>query len=210
MLRDADAVFAAPLTTLAAGPGLGTDQRACELVARAIAGPLPLLLDADAINLVAEQPSLRVALRARSGATTVLTPHPAEAARLLATGVNNLQENRIDAAQRIARECSAWVVLKGVGSIVASPEGRWWINTSGNPALATAGSGDVLCGLIAALLAQGIDIGAAVRCAVHLHGAAADVFAADLGGESGLSASELLPLARRLFNCWTGRRTTGT
>jgi hydroxyethylthiazole kinase-like uncharacterized protein yjeF len=207
MLRDNEGMFAAPLTALAAGPGLGTAEASKSALAGAIAAPVDLLLDADAINLVASVPDLRGLLSARGNRhpPTILTPHPAEAARLLGCGVDDIQADRIGAAKRISGEFNAWTVLKGAGSVVASPAGAWWINTSGNPALATAGSGDVLSGFIVALLAQGIDAGAAVRCAVHLHGAAADAFAADLAGETGLAASELVPIARRLFNRWIAK-----
>ena len=210
MIRPAGALFDAPLTALAAGPGLGTSGAALDSLAGAIGQALPLVLDADALNLLAQHPPLRAALRERAprGWATVLTPHPAEAARLLATTVDNLQKNRLDAARRLATENAAWVALKGAGTVVAAPDGRWWINTTGNPALATAGTGDVLTGFVAALLARGVEPGPALRCAVHLHGAAADAFAGEVG-ETGLAASELIPLARRLYNRWTAQSAPG-
>jgi hydroxyethylthiazole kinase-like uncharacterized protein yjeF len=207
MVRDAEGMFAAPLTALAAGPGLGAGETSRSALARAIAAPIDLLMDADAINLIGSNPELRTSLadRGRNHHPTVLTPHPAEAARLLGCGVDSVQADRIAVAKHISGEFNAWTVLKGAGSVIAAPTGTWWINTSGNPALATAGSGDVLSGFIVALLAQGIEAGAAVRCAVHLHGAAADAFAADIGGETGLTAAELVPIARRLLNRWIAR-----
>jgi hydroxyethylthiazole kinase-like uncharacterized protein yjeF len=203
MIRPAGAIFDAPLTALAAGPGLGTSGAALDSLAGAIGQALPLVLDADALNLLAQHPPLRTALAARAprGWTTVLTPHPGEAARLLKATVDNLQKKRVGAARQLAGETASWVALKGAGTVIAAPDGRWWINTTGNPALATAGSGDVLTGFVAALLARGIDPGPALRCAVYLHGAAADVFAAEIG-ETGLAASELIPIARRLYNRW--------
>lgn len=206
MLRDSDGLFAAPLTAIAVGPGLGTSPEAALAMARVAPLPVPVALDADAINLVAAHPELRTsfAARGRNGHATVLTPHPAEAARLLDCPVDAVQADRIASARRIAREFAAWTALKGAGTVIASPEEAWWINASGNPALATAGTGDVLTGVVVSLLAQGIEPGAALRCAVHLHGAAADAVVADWGGESGMVASELIPATRRLFNRWIG------
>lgn len=94
------------------------------------------------------------------------------------------------------------MVLKGCGSVVASPDGRWWINTTGNPAMATAGMGDVLSGLLAALLARGWDAGEALLAAVHLHGLAGDRVCAAQGLDCGLLADEVAPAARACFNAW--------
>jgi hydroxyethylthiazole kinase-like uncharacterized protein yjeF len=132
----------------------------------------------------------------------VLTPHPAEAARLLGSTTADVQADRIAAACRLAGQLKAWVVLKGCGSIVANPDGHWWINTSGNPAMATAGMGDVLSGILAALLARGWDAGEALLAAVHLHGLAGDRVCAAQGLDSGLLADELAPAARACFNAW--------
>lgn len=192
---------ATPLTALAAGPGMGGGAAARALLERTLATTLPLVIDADALNMLAEDDDLRTQLGSRA-APTVLTPHPAEAARLFACGVEDLQKNRLAAAMSLARTFKAWIVLKGNGSIVVSPAEDWWINTSGNASLATAGSGDVLSGLLVALLAQGGEPGSAIRAAVHLHGAAADDWATAQGGQVGLCAGELIPAARGRLNAW--------
>ncbi|TRZ90514.1 MAG: bifunctional ADP-dependent NAD(P)H-hydrate dehydratase/NAD(P)H-hydrate epimerase, partial [Rhodocyclaceae bacterium] len=115
-----------------------------------------------------------------------------------------VQGDRVAAAQDLARRFNAPTVLKGCGSIVALPDGRWFINTSGNPGLASAGTGDVLSGIAIALLAQGWPAESALLAAVHLHGAAADACVADGIGPVGLSAGELIAPARKLFNAWIG------
>ena len=201
MLRSVDTLFEAPLTALAVGPGIGKSEEALHWLNRAIEQKIPLLLDADALNLLAQNTALQKKVCSRSEAT-LLTPHPAEAARLLDCSIEVLQKNRLSAAQRLAGLYHSWVVLKGNGSLLVSPEGEWWINTNGNPGLATAGTGDVLSGLAISLLAQGFAPGPALRCAVHLHGAAADVLAEIIGGDIGINASELAEQARKLFNNW--------
>ena len=201
MLRRADALFVADLSALACGPGLGTSHEAAALVATAMASPLPQLLDADALNLLAGDTDLQHALIARS-APALLTPHPAEAARLLGTSVAEVQLDRTAAARKIAARYHCHVALKGCGTIVAASDGRWWINTSGNPGLASAGTGDVLSGLVVALLAQGWPPLHALLAGVHLHGAAADRLVCAGVGPIGLTAGELIDAARRLFNEW--------
>ncbi len=198
MLRSADDVFG-EVDAMVIGPGLGTGDTARALVARAIASAWPLLLDADALNLAAAHPSLREALRVREGAT-ILTPHPAEAARLLGTDVAGVQRDRLGAAHALARACNAHVVIKGAGSVLAHPDGSFDINASGNPALAAAGTGDVLSGMTGALLAQRIDATTALRIAVCAHGAAADSLTARGVGPMGVPASMFADEARDLIN----------
>ena len=161
MLRTPEALLTTDLSVLACGPGLGVSPAAHALLltacTKARTQTVPLVLDADALNLIAAENaageasagSLTTALAARQ-APTLLTPHPAEAARLLNCTTQAIQADRIAAASTIARRFGAWVALKGCGTVIASPDGRWQINPSGNPGLATAGSGDVLTGLIAA------------------------------------------------------------
>jgi hydroxyethylthiazole kinase-like uncharacterized protein yjeF len=199
MLRTTAGVLSAELTALVCGPGLGDGEDAARLVARAIESKVPLALDADALNRIAETPSLAAAVRSRTAAT-ILTPHPAEAARLLATTTAEVQADRLAAAQTLAQRFNASVVLKGKGSVLAHPDGAWDINGSGNVGLASGGTGDVLAGFIGALLAQGIDAAAALRIGVCLHGAAADALLANGDGPLGLTASELPVAARRLLN----------
>ncbi len=204
MLRHAGPVLDARPDALVVGPGLGTSDAARSLLARALAQPIPIALDADALNLIAKDPTLRAATAARS-APTLATPHPGEAARLRGVDVAAIQGDRLRAAQRLATDLGANVVVKGAGSVLAHPDGTWDINASGGPALATAGSGDVLCGLLGALLAQGLDAKTALRYAVCLHGATADALVAQGAGPLGLTASELPDAARALVNA-AGRR----
>ncbi len=211
MLRRPESLFEANLTALACGPGLGVSDAAECWLAHVLALEIPLVLDADALNLIAADPRLvkQLVERTRQGAeaaVTLLTPHPAEAARLLACDTADVQRNRIAAACAIAARYRAWIVLKGCGSIVATPEGRWFVNTSGNPGMASAGMGDVLCGIALAFLAQGMPPEEALLAAVHLHGAAADAIAAEKMETIGLCAGETIAAARRVWNAWHARR----
>jgi hydroxyethylthiazole kinase-like uncharacterized protein yjeF len=199
MLRHAGAVLDAHPDALVVGPGLGTSDAARSLLQRALALPVPVALDADALNLIARDAALLAATRSRS-APTLATPHPGEAARVLTTDVENVQRDRMGAARELAQRLAANVVLKGAGSVIAHPDGTWDINASGGPALATAGSGDVLSGLLGALLAQGLAAKTALRYAVCLHGATADALVAQGIGPLGLTASELPDAARALLN----------
>ena len=200
MLRRAEDVLGLHhLVSLAVGPGLGTSPAAEALVRSAIASNLPLVLDADALNLVAEHAPLRAALTGRDK-PAVLTPHPAEAARLLGVTTPEVQADRVAAALELAARFGCGTVLKGTGSVCAWPDGRWAINTSGNPGMASAGMGDVLTGAIAALLAQGAGAEVALAAGVYLHGAAADAAVASGTGPLGLTASDVTDAARELFN----------
>lgn len=162
-----------------------------------------LLLDADALNAVAAIPPLQAALRGRAGRgqTTVLTPHPREAARLLGDTVDTVQADRLAAARRLAGHLDAWVVLKGSGSVIADPAGGGWVNTSGNGRLASAGTGDVLAGWIGGLWAQFGEAGAACRLGTWSHGAAAEALPpagrtpGPLHADALLAALEALPRA---------------
>lgn len=186
---------ATPLATLCsgasailAGPGLGATERTRALVSALLAarGSTPLVLDADALNVLAPWAA------GRTLANAVLTPHPGEAARLLASTAAGVQATREECALALASRSGAVVVLKGASTVVAEGE-RVFVNTSGNAGLATAGSGDVLAGLLGALLAQGMTPFDAARLAVHVHGKAGDRVAARLS-EAGLCADDL-PLA---------------
>jgi ADP-dependent NAD(P)H-hydrate dehydratase / NAD(P)H-hydrate epimerase len=198
MFRRADDVLAMDhMTCLAVGPGLGQTDEAKALLHAALTRRLPLVLDADALNLIAADETLAHALAGRS-APAVLTPHPAEAARLLHTTTAEVQHDRLDAATRLAISLRANVVLKGAGSVCTRPDARWAINTSGNPGMASAGMGDVLTGIIAALLAQGAAADDALEAAVYLHGAAADALVERGCGPVGLVAGELIDAAREI------------
>ncbi|MFV0371755.1 MAG: NAD(P)H-hydrate dehydratase [Azonexus sp.] len=201
MLRRPDQLFAADLQALACGPGLGQSSEAADHLEQALKSPLPLVLDADALNLLARDSRLQGNLHNRI-APAILTPHPAEAARLLGISTRDVQGDRIGAAQEIARNLACPVALKGCGTIIAHPDGPWWINTSGNPGMASAGMGDILSGLAVTLLGQNWPPLAALLCAVHLHGAAADALVAQGIGPAGLTAGEVIDSARRAFNGW--------
>lgn len=198
MCRDARSMTPAS-GAIVAGPGLGGSREASDLVARMLGTALPLVLDADALNLLASEPGLQSHLGHRRS-PALLTPHPLEAARLLDTDAADVQGNRLQAAATLARRFSANVILKGSGTVIAGPDGRCVINTTGNPALATAGSGDVLSGLCGALLARGMPVGEAALAAVWLHGAAADAMVAEGIGPVGVTAGELPPYIRRQLN----------
>ena len=200
MLRSADSILKIEhLDALAVGPGMGQSAVAKGLLKNALRADLPLVLDADALNVLSQEPIMRRAIPRRT-APTVMTPHPAEAARLLGVSVRDVQANRVAASVMLAERLRCEVVLKGVGSVCASPDGRWRINTTGNPGLASAGQGDVLTGMVAALIAQGTRAADALSAAVHLHGAAADALVADGIGPAGLTASEVIDRARSILN----------
>ncbi|HYC48854.1 MAG TPA: NAD(P)H-hydrate dehydratase [Burkholderiales bacterium] len=200
MLRSArDMLGLDHLTCVAVGPGLGQSDDARALLRAAAATSTPLVLDADALNLLATEKGVRFALSSRS-APTLLTPHPAEAARLLGCRTADIQRDRVGAAVRLAKTFKSGVVLKGAGSACAWPDGGWAINTSGNPGMASAGMGDVLTGILAALLSQGAPPQDALVAGVYLHGAAADALTGDDVGPVGLTAGETIDRARRLLN----------
>ncbi len=200
MLRKPKELFAKSfVNVLVAGPGMGKSDSARRLLAAAFVAPVPILLDADALNMVAAGRVLAASLAKRKGAT-VLTPHPAEAARLLGVTTAEVQADRIASARAIAQRYRSWVVLKGNGSVIAAPEGRFWINPSGNPGMASAGMGDALSGMIAAFTAQGAKPLQALLAGVYLHGAAADALVASGSGPIGITASEVIDSARTLLN----------
>ena len=200
MLRSPDDALA-QATAVVVGPGLGMSDAALDLVRRVTSADSSILLDADALNLLAAHPVLAASI-SRRAQTTLLTPHPAEAARLLATTTEAVQADRIGAALELAQRFNAYVALKGCGTVLAHPDGSWRINNTGNPGLASGGSGDVLSGFTGALLAQRWPPAAALSAAVHLHGAAADALVAAGNGPIGVAAGELIPIARTLLNRW--------
>lgn len=173
-----------------AGPGLGQDDWARELLALLAGDPRSLVLDADGLNLLAAEPEL---LR-----PSVITPHPGEAARLLGQSTMDVQRDRLAAAARLSERWQAVVVLKGAGTVVQIPGELPWICDGGSPALATAGTGDVLAGVIAALLAAGMTPGDAARAAVAAHAEAGERLATR-SGQRGLVASDLPAAIRTLL-----------
>ena len=205
MLRPPSELFAVkPLDCLIVGPGLGRSAQARLWLTMALNTDCILVLDADALNLIAQHSNLAENLSQRK-ATTILTPHPAEAARLLKTDSSAVQNNRMNAALQIAQHFNCYVALKGAGSICCLPDGKRYLNTSGNPALSTAGTGDVLAGIIGALIAQGLNPDRALLLAVYLHGVAADRWVQQNQGMVGMVASEVITAARLLINEWIKR-----
>ncbi|MDR2173336.1 MAG: NAD(P)H-hydrate dehydratase [Burkholderiales bacterium] len=197
MLHPAQTMLRMPHDTWVIGCGLSTSSPAPDILTTAFSFDAPLLLDADALTLIGHHPEW-IARIAERNAPTVLTPHPAEAARLLQCNADDVQRDRPKAAREIARRYQAHTVLKGCGSIIADPEGSWCINTTGNPALAFGGSGDVLAGMIGALLAQGVEAPHALRYAVCLHGTAADALAEKGKGPIGVLSEDIIRSAVRL------------
>ncbi len=184
------------LTALVIGPGLGQSSRAVALLEQALELPCALVLDADALTLAGARPEWAARLRAR-GAPTLLTPHPGEARRLLPDADD---PDRVRTALALAARYGSLVVLKGCGSVLAEPDGNWWINPSGNAALSAPGMGDVLAGALGALLGQGLSPLQALQLAVYAHGAAADACVAGAQGPVGLTASELTDALRQQLN----------
>ncbi|MDR0182497.1 NAD(P)H-hydrate dehydratase [Lysobacter arvi] len=177
---------------VALGPGLGRGDWSLPLYERAIASGKPLLLDADALNLLATRP---FALPADA----VITPHPGEAARLLGCSTADVQRDRFAAARALCERYACVVVLKGAGTIVLSAHETPRVIAAGNPGMAVSGMGDVLSGVIAALRAQGLGAFDAAACGALLHSAAGDAAAHD-GGERGLLPSDLMPWLRHYAN----------
>jgi NAD(P)H-hydrate epimerase len=166
------------------------------------------VIDADALNLLAAHPVLLSQLQksAKEGRTVVLTPHPGEMARLTGLTIAEIQSRRLEVARDFAQRLCVTLVLKGARTLIAHPDGRVAVNTSGNPAMAKGGSGDLLTGLVAGLLAQHpTQADTAVEAAVCLHGLAADL-AVQQGDEHTLLATDSLPQFSRAFRfCFSSR-----
>ena len=174
-------------TALALGPGLGTHDETVRLVRRIVSQcPVPLVVDADGLNALAGDLTPLGACKGR----VILTPHPGEMARLTGLAHAEVQSDRADVAARFAQDHGCHLVLKGARSLVARPDGRIHVNPTGNPALASGGSGDVLTGLVGAFLARGFPAEKAAMAGVYLHGLAADLLAEEMG-EAGVLAGDL-------------------
>ncbi|MEH6434143.1 NAD(P)H-hydrate dehydratase [Massilia sp. DD77] len=185
--------------TLVIGPGMGGSAHAMRLLAKALDSSSPLVIDADALNLIGASPDLQSRLAQRT-APAVLTPHPLEGARLLGMTTSVVQADRLEAAREMALRMNATVILKGSGSVIARPDGEVLVNPTGNAGLATGGSGDVLAGICGALLAQGWPAWEAAAGAAWTHGAAADLLVSEGVGPIGMTAGELPAAARRVLN----------
>jgi hydroxyethylthiazole kinase-like uncharacterized protein yjeF len=177
-------------TVVAIGPGLGRSDWAREMLDTVLASALPIVADADSLNLLAACPARRD--------NWVLTPHPGEAARLLGASSADIQRDRFAAVRELQARYGGVVVLKGSGTLIAGEEGIPSVCTAGNPGMASGGMGDVLTGVIAGLLAQRLSLPEAAALGVRLHAAAGDEAAS--AGERGLLASDLMGPLRRLVN----------
>jgi len=209
LTSDALARLTAGKTVLALGPGLGQSEETLKLVRSLLSGTsIPAVIDADALNLLGAHRDLldELGKSAGGGRTVVLTPHPGEMARLTGLTIAEVQGKRLDVAREFAQRRGVTLVLKGARTLIAHPDGRVAVNTSGNPAMAKGGSGDVLTGVVAGLLAQyPSQAGLAVEAAVCLHGLAADLAVGE-GDEHTLLATDSLQQFSRAFQfCFSGR-----
>ena len=202
MLHDAQTALHLPkLDVIAIGCGMGHDLAAQKILYQTLNMNVALVMDADALNILALHPDLQAMVIARKSAT-VITPHPGEAARLLAISTNAVQAARVEAAQKLAKQFQCSVILKGAHSLCVTRTGKIHVNKTGNPGMSSPGMGDVLTGMIAAFIAQGLDADDALLLAVHLHGAAGDALAQQ-GVTIGMTASDVIDWARWLLNHWS-------
>lgn len=176
--------------TIALGPGLGTAKWGRSLFNETLNSDLPMVVDADALNLLADSSDHRD--------NRILTPHPGEAARLLGTSAASIQGDRPGAIEKLREKYGGTIVLKGAGTLVSSSDGATWMSTSGNPGMASPGMGDVLTGVIAALLTQGMPFESAAAFGVEIHARAGDKAAQS--GQRGLIASDVLQELKSLVN----------
>ncbi len=177
------------------GCGLGTDEPQVRAVEQIVSGAgCPLVLDADALNIIARDKGILKNVRR----SHVLTPHPGEMARLMGCSVPEVQSRRIACAGELARETGMTVALKGAGTVTASPEGHIYVNATGNPGLSRGGSGDLLAGMIGAFLAQGMEPARAAACGAYFHGLAADLCVRETS-EAGFLPTDILSRLPGLF-----------
>jgi hydroxyethylthiazole kinase-like uncharacterized protein yjeF len=205
MLRSPAAIAQLPqLNCVVIGTGLGQTNVAIELLEFWLAQNVPLLLDADALNLIASHLHLAALVISRT-AETVITPHAGEAARLLDAGLldvsaAHIQQSRTESALKLAKNLNVTCVLKGAGTVCAHHDDSCFINTTGNVGLASGGTGDVLSGIIGSLMAQGLSGLEAAKLGVYVHGAAADALVKKGLGPAGLTASEVVLEVRNIIN----------
>ncbi len=180
--------FVGKVDAVAVGPGLsisdGVEENVKEIILKS---KIPVVLDADALNSICNE----VAILKKAKAPIVITPHPGEMAKLLGVQAKEIQYNRIDIARKFAIEYNVITVLKGSGTVIAIPDGSIYVNTTGNAGMATAGTGDVLTGIIIGLIGQGVTAELAAICGVYIHGASGDRMA-KIKGEHGLIASDVV------------------
>lgn len=189
----------ARLNCIVIGPGLGQSDNALQLLTLCIEQNVALVIDGDALNLIAGNAHLIARIQART-AETIITPHPLEAARLLKCKTKVIQTNRIAAALKLAKIFHATCILKGAGSICARHDGIWYINTTGNAGLSAGGTGDVLAGILGGLIAQGMNGLQAAKLSIYAHGAAADALVDKEIGPIGMTASEVALEVRHILH----------
>jgi NAD(P)H-hydrate epimerase len=186
---------------VALGPGISQNPEIALLVRDLVENiSQPLVIDADGLNAISEDPNI---LAKKKSAIVILTPHPGEMGRLAALSTGEVEHNRIGVAQAYAVKYQVYLILKGARTIIAAPDGAIAINGSGNPGMASGGMGDVLTGVLAALLAQGYEPFSACKLGVFIHGYAADLVAAEKGeiGISAVDIQERLPFAIKEISC---------
>ncbi len=180
--------LAESMDVVAIGPGLSTHPETCELINDIVTHlQIPIVADADAIN------AMPLSSLKYTRAPLIITPHPGEMARLLGVSSSEIQDNRLEAAQKTAQACETYVVLKGDRTLIADPQENVYINPTGNPGMATAGVGDILTGMIAGFIAQGLSPQQACNAGVYIHGLAGDLARLDKG-EMAMLAGDLLEL----------------
>lgn len=189
--------FAQKCNAVAIGPGLSMNDDTRQFVKQFVEDcKKPLVIDADGLNALSDEPNL---LAETSLCQTVITPHPGEMARLLSTTTDVVQRDRIGAARAAASKLGSTVVLKGAGTLIVTPDGDTWINTTGNPGMATGGSGDVLTGIITAFIARGMKPTEAALAGVFIHGLAGDIAVEKMGGGISLIASDIIGYLHEAF-----------
>ena len=203
MLHDAQSIPLEKANTIAIGPGLGKSAFATETLKKVLLTNVACVIDADALNLISEDSELLSSLKVRE-APTVITPHPGEAGRLLKMNTSDIQLNREQALEKLVELTHAIVVLKGEGTLIASPNHSPEVCKAGNPGMGSGGMGDTLTGILAALISQGqmhkLSAWDATRLGVELHATAADTLVNANTGPIGLTASEVALEVRRLLN----------
>lgn len=187
-------------TALAIGTGMGQDRLAQVELERVFDyANKPSVFDADALNMIAKNDEYRQQIATRE-LKAILTPHAAEAGRLLGCSAEEVQKNRLDAAEQIAIQYNSITLLKGYHTVIMHPNGGYLINRSGGPELAVAGQGDILSGVIAALLAQGFSAFDAASWGAHIHGLAGNLYTKKMSGSIGLTASMTVALVSQMLN----------
>jgi len=203
---EVDRLFEMAREVIAIGPGLGQSRATRDFIRHVVdRATMPLVVDADALNAFAEAPAR---LTGREGRDIIITPHPGELARLVGMSTHEVQASRLEIARNFAVAHHVFVVLKGHRTLVATPDEKVFINPTGNPGMATGGTGDVLTGMIAAWLAQLLDAEAACKLAVYLHGLAGDLAEGDEGEVAMTSADVASHLGAAMLEL-TGRRKRG-